>query len=779
MRQTLWASGPRALCVAAAAFAALGGTASFLGWILEIPRLTDWYGVGIAIKANTAIGLVIAGVSLFLVLYAPRAKPAIRALAAVLAALGVLTLLEHITGWDFGIDMLLVQEPPGAPATAAPGRMGPPAALSFAAIGVALMLLTSNARARGVAVGLGLAVLALGTLSITGYWFQAKAIYMIPRLTGIALQTASMLVAVGIAIISADAERQPIKTLFEDSNAGALARRLLPLAFIVPLGLGWLRLSGQRAGLYDAAFGTALRSVTEVAILSAVMWWGLNVLRQRDHEQATGSAKLRDSEKRLIDTLESITDAFVTLDPKWRFTFVNAAAEQVLHRSRHELLGQVLWDLFPEWLGSPLRAAFLRAVRERVMIEVEAPDPNREGHEFLHRIYPNPDGGFSVYFQDVTLRNRSEAALKDADRRKDEFLATLAHELRNPLGPVRNAAQVLLAKGDDPAMQSWAAGIISRQVHHMARLLDDLLDVSRIARNRLELRREQTELAPIIQSAVEASRPVIDQAKHSLILNVPSQPIHLVADAVRLTQVLSNLLNNSAKYTRQNGRIELSVATEASEVVIRVKDDGIGIDREMLPKVFDMFSQASSALPHAQGGLGIGLALARGVIELHGGRIDAASEGTDRGSEFTVRLPRLSAPFDEPISPAHADQQAQPSRRMLVVDDLRDNADSLARLLESLGHEVHTAYDGEQGLQLAQSSRPEVVFLDLGMPVMDGYALCRRIRELPWGREALIIAVTGWGQPEDRRRTLEAGFDHHFIKPVEVGVIVEVLELSR
>lgn len=770
---------PRTLSIVGSSYAVVAGALSLLGWAIDMPRLTDWLDSGITIKANTAICAIACGAATLLMVSLPRATLLVRLLSLVAMVLGALTLFEHISSINLGIDTLLFDEAPGATATAAPGRMGPPAALSFLCIGFALTLISVSSRLSRFAVGLGLVVVALGVLSITGYLFQAQIIYTIPRVTGIALQTASMLVALGAAIIAIDPERQPVKTLFEDSNAGALARRLLPLAFFVPLTLGWLRLSGQRAGLYDAAFGTALRSVAEVAILSVVMWWGLQALRTRDHQKAEADRSLRENERRLLETLESITDAFVTLDAQWRFTFANSAAESVLQRSRSALMGHIVWDVFPQWMSSPVRPGLLRAVTERVMVEVEAPDPIRGDHDFLHRIYPNPDGGLSVFFQDVTLRKRNEAALLEADRRKDQFLATLAHELRNPLGPVRNAAQILQRDNVGPAAQRSAVEIISRQVRHMARLLDDLLDISRISRSRLELRSEQTELESIVQHAIEASLPIIDQREHMLVEEFPDRPIQVVADAVRLTQVFSNLLNNAAKYTEPGGKIKVTVTCQGSKVLIRVQDSGMGIDGAMLPHVFDMFTQASVALPHAQGGLGIGLALAKGIIELHGGSIEAESEGTGRGSIFTVTLPLAPAVSDEVERLVKPDPAPVQARSVLVVDDLRDGADSLTALLKLMGHTVFTAYDGVNALQIAEDRKPEILLLDLGMPSMDGYELCRRVRSTRWGTALLIVAISGWGQAADRRRTKEAGFDHHLIKPVDLAALSSIFELER
>jgi PAS domain S-box-containing protein len=370
----------------------------------------------------------------------------------------------------------------------------------------------------------------------------------------------------------------------------------------------------------------------------------------------------------------------------------------------------------------------------------------------------------------------SEAALKDADRKKDEFVATVAHELRNPLAPIRNALQILTAKGPpDPELQ-WARGVIGRQVRLMSRLLDDLLDVSRISRRQVELRKERVELAALVEAALETSRPLLEAAGHALTVALPPAPIHLEADPVRMAQVFANLLNNAAKYTEPGGRIGLTAERQGGDVVVSVKDDGMGIAPEMLPRVFQIFAQANRALVRSQGGLGIGLSLVKGMVELHGGGVEARSEGLGRGSEFRVRLP-AAAQTPAPERPRGEAGEPGPAarRRILVVDDNRDSADSLAMLLKFMGHEVGTAYDGEQAVEAAGALRPDVALLDIGMPRLDGYAACRRIREQPWGRPMFLIALTGWGQEEDRRRTEAAGFDHHMLKPVDPAELLKLL----
>ena len=368
--------------------------------------------------------------------------------------------------------------------------------------------------------------------------------------------------------------------------------------------------------------------------------------------------------------------------------------------------------------------------------------------------------------------------LRDADRRKDEFLATLAHELRNPLAPIRNALQLLRMPGASAAVADDARQMMERQLQQMVRLVDDLLDVSRITRNRLELRRERIEFAAVIQNAVETSRPLIDQGRHTLTVHLPPEAVYLDGDAVRLAQVFSNLLNNSAKYTEPGGKISLTAAVDDGQVAVRVADTGIGIPAESLPQVFEMFSQVERNLNRAQGGLGIGLTLVRRLVEMHGGSVEAHSAGPGQGSEFVVRLPTVAPATEEAAprnEPAPAAEPAA-SSRVLVVDDNLDAAKSLAALLKMQGHEVRVAHDGRSALEVAAGFLPQFVLLDIGMPGMDGYEVARRLRTIPDLQRARLAALTGWGQPEDRRRSAEAGFDFHLVKPVEPQRLQELLE---
>jgi PAS domain S-box-containing protein len=362
------------------------------------------------------------------------------------------------------------------------------------------------------------------------------------------------------------------------------------------------------------------------------------------------------------------------------------------------------------------------------------------------------------------------AAVADLERsnaEKDEFLATLAHELRNPLAPIRSAVEIIRLGGPVDPELSWAREVIERQVHVMARLLEDLLDVSRLSRQRLELRCERLVLSAVVDAALETTRPLIEARQHTLAVDLPPEPIHLEGDPVRLAQVFSNLLNNAAKYTEKGGEIRFSAALRGDEAVVSVRDNGIGIPAEALPHIFEIFSQATPLSMQSRSGLGIGLSLVKGLVELHGGHVEVHCEGAELGSEFVVRLPLAQARAAGSAPGGDSEQPVgQDARRVLVVDDNRDSADSLSRILELAGHTVHTAYDGERALQVAAEMRPEVVLLDLGMPRVDGYQACRRIRGEPWGRDVLMIAVTGWGQEADRRRSAEAGFDVHLVKPV-------------
>ncbi|MEQ1758374.1 MAG: PAS domain S-box protein [Vicinamibacterales bacterium] len=433
---------------------------------------------------------------------------------------------------------------------------------------------------------------------------------------------------------------------------------------------------------------------------------------------------------------------------------------------------------------------FLPSVLEKGHGEVDVRFRNfttGEARWMAYKVLTLPDANgrpraFATVSQDVTERRRLEddlrrlaADLSEADRRKNEFLAMLAHELRNPIAPISNAARALsLGAGDDKDVRA-ASNMLERQVGQLARLVDDLLDVNRITRGRIELRQERVELGAIVQHAVEAVKASYAHMNHTLTVSLPPKPIVLVADPTRLAQIVGNMLNNACKFTDRGGTVSLTVESRDGRAVIRVRDNGIGFKAEELPRMFEMFSQVDTSLERSRDGLGIGLTLVKMMTEMHGGTVDAHSEGPGHGSEFIVRIP-VTIGQEEATSGPIVDDPAQGTRRrILVVDDNHDSAESLAMLLTLFGHDVHTAHDGREAIEAAERLRPEVMLLDIGLPQLNGYEVSRHIRNQPWGKDLTLVALTGWGQEEDRNRSREAGFDAHMIKPVDQDALLFLL----
>jgi signal transduction histidine kinase/ActR/RegA family two-component response regulator len=385
------------------------------------------------------------------------------------------------------------------------------------------------------------------------------------------------------------------------------------------------------------------------------------------------------------------------------------------------------------------------------------------------------------YVANAYERLRLIRELREEDRKKDDFLATLAHELRNPLAPIRNATEFLRLTGSSDPDAANARDIIDRQVRQMTRLVDDLLDISRVTRGKVALQRERLSLGLVLTNAVESSRPLIEQGAHTLKVDLPSEPLYIEGDPTRLEQVFGNLLTNAAKYTDRGGAIHVSAERACGAVVVTVRDNGIGVAREHLPRLFDMFSQIEPAIARTQGGLGIGLALVKSLVELHGGRVKAFSEGPGAGSRFVVELPLLESlpTASEVTDPVESTiKSGGVARRVLVADDNVDSVRSLAMMLSIMGHEVRTAQDGLEAVRTAAEFRPDVILLDIGMPRMNGYEAAATIRKEPWGQSTTMAALTGWGQAEDKRRAEEAGFDRHFTKPVDATAVAKLLRDS-
>lgn len=461
----------------------------------------------------------------------------------------------------------------------------------------------------------------------------------------------------------------------------------------------------------------------------------------------------------------------------------NAGAERLLGYSEEEMIGSSIYTVIPPELYHEEVSILSRIRRGERVRHFDTVRMTKEGRRIDLSITVSPvfdeSGnviGASKVARDITERKQTEAALQEADHRKDEFLATLAHELRNPLAPISHSLDILKHAEHSPDLVRESHVAIERQLTHMVRLVDDLLNVSRISRDKLTLRTSQVDLASIIEQALETARPLIADFGHNLEVEAPHEPIYLKADPVRLIQVLSNLLNNACKYTPRHGHICLTVEQHTNEVSIAVKDNGVGIEQDQLEAVFDMFKQVDHCSDQAMGGLGIGLTLARRLVEMHGGRITAFSEGPNRGSEFTVHLPVLAQIVAEtPVSSSEKPDVAT-AQRILVVDDNLDSAHTLSVLLELMGHQVELAHDGEAAVEAAEHFRPALMLLDIGLPKLDGYGACRRIRKQPWGTSMRIAALTGWGQEEDQRRSSEAGFDAHLVKPVNYEAVRRLLE---
>ncbi len=920
-------------------YALVGGVVSILGWMLDVRAFSSWDG-DIVIQPNAALAAGVGAVGLMLLVRGLR-RPAF-VLGIALALIGASALVQHTTNVFFPTlnTALMFGRNWGNNLVVAPGLMGLPSSVCWTAIGAALAGGAADRRARWIMPPIGIATFLIALLSVTGYLYGSDRLMALPRITAIALQTATFIIAVSLALIGAAAEYPPARWMLSRGTIGAVARRTLTLVVLLPLTLGWLRLIGEERGFYDARFGIAILAMAMVVALLAIVGWAIHTISR--HEAA-----LRASERDLSDTLETIGDGFVALDRDWRYRYVNATAGRIIGVDPSALRGLRIWDVVDEAEHPTVSANLRRAATEHVNVEFESYDAATQ-RWFTSSVFPVEDGGVTVYWRDITerkqtrlqleadqramarlqalatrlvpagdlhellgeivaataeltgaakasvllwdpltqqlsvgahqgygaafaaqflngslappiisptepgraivediekdptfaatplaramladgiraiqatlLRDRNgrvvgrlsshfsqpcrpserelryvdllarmaadvierdqiEQRLREANRHKDAFIATLAHELRGPLAPMTNSLELLRRAGHDASIAEKARDILKRQLLQLTRLVDDLVDVSRISRDKLELRKQRVDFASIVDQAVESCAPLASALGHRVSVTLEPQPIQLDADAARLVQVFGNLLNNALKYTPPNGHVAVRAERDGNELSIRVKDDGVGIAREDLAGVFDIFAQAGRSTEQQHGGLGIGLYLVKRIVEMHGGCVEAHSDGVGRGSEFVVRLPMLGDVAARQPSTANGSASPPPShsRRFLVVDDNRDSVSSLQALLELNGNQIRIAHDGLEALSVAEAFRPDVVLLDIGLPNLNGYDTCKRMREQDWGKTPVIVAVTGWGQPDDRRRSSAAGFDHHLVKPVEYSTLMNLL----
>jgi PAS domain S-box-containing protein len=507
-------------------------------------------------------------------------------------------------------------------------------------------------------------------------------------------------------------------------------------------------------------------------------------LEMQNDELRLAQVALELARDRYTELFDLAPVSYFILDAKGRIQQANHSAAQLLGMDRRKLIHHLLQEFIAsqdqDSFFRHLRQGFIHPDRERLELEMHREDGTRFHAQIVSVAEQNAAGSIEqclTVILDITERKKSERLLREADRRKDEFLATLSHELRNPLTPIINALHILNLQDMPEVTHQAAREMIDRQLQHMVRLIDDLLDVSRITGGKFQLRKERIELSSVLEQAIEASRPNLDSAAHRLKVEPAQWPIYLDADPVRLTQAFVNLLNNACTYTDDGGEICLHAGLEGTQAVIRVSDNGIGIDAQHLPHVFDKFFQLDETQGRPKSGLGIGLWLTRELVESHQGSIEVTSDGPGKGSQFIVRLTAEAASqVGQTAESDHDTQYGSTNRRILVVDDNQDVVASLALLLQLSGNEVERAHDGLEAVAAAERFRPDVVLLDIGMPNLDGYGACGRIRRLPGGEEMVIIALTGWGKEDDRRKTTDAGFDAHLVKPINPDTLQRLLE---
>jgi two-component system CheB/CheR fusion protein len=530
------------------------------------------------------------------------------------------------------------------------------------------------------------------------------------------------------------------------------------------------------------ARGRAVRRTAELGELH-------RQLQQRMQEQVS-------AEQRVRAVVDNVVDGIITITSQRIIRSFNPAAEKIFGYKAAEVIGKNVKMLMPEpdhsrhdtYVNNYLETGQAKIIG----IGREVTGRRKDGSRFpldlaVSEFQLDQTRMFVGILRDISQRKRAEetlkllyAEVKDADHRKDEFLAMLAHELRNPLAPIRSGLDLLEMDGVDAPTAAWARNMMKQQVQHLVRLVDDLLDVSRIMRGKVQVRKEPVTLADVVNRGVETARPLITAQGHQLSVDLPAEPVWIEADPVRMTQVVANLLNNAAKYNDKPGHVWVSAEARAGTAVIRVRDDGVGIEKDLLARVFDLFTQAERSVARSQGGLGIGLTLVRSLVEMHGGSVEARSEGLGHGSEFTVRLPALAAaPAPPAAAPPResASSEPGPQHRILVVDDNVAAAKILSEIAGRWHHDVRIAYTGESALEMAHTYLPNVILLDIGLPGISGYEVAQRLRREPQFTHVVMVAVTGYGQEEDRRRSREAGFDHHLVKPVAPEVLHDLLSV--
>ena len=776
-----------------ASLSLLLGTAGLGAWMAGLAQAWAIRGA-ITMKTNMAFALVAASVALLL-LRRPGAPSSRRRLAVLLAAIvsavGALTLSQHLFGIDLGIDQILASEPPGAPATASPNRMGPIGAVSLTLVGGGLLALGWR-RARGAFVA-GAAVCALTTVPAVGWLLGVREFYSVPTLTGIAWPTVVACLALGAALMLSHHRGGPVSLLLRNDPGGRLFRQMMPVALLAPVLVGLLTSFGEWRGALDPQGARGAPVVGLTILLSALLYLSAADLSRAAARRAQGDRQLQQSETRLrlaqssghvgVWELDRASGA-VKCTPELAALYGLVPAEL----SRYEHWRQRVHPDDIERVERAIKEALGRGDRFDVEFRIRHASGATRWILARGQQMSDPQGGVSRVLGvnvDVTDHRLAVEALRQAhdqllelDRRKDEYLAVLSHELRNPLAPITNSLYVLERAEPGSDVHHRALGIATRQVAQLSRLVGDLLDATRLSRGKVVLQRRPIDLNELVAHSVEDHRALLVEAGVSLDLCRAASPVPVHADWNRISQALGNLLHNAAKFTRRGDAVTVTVGSEPAtgRAEIRVTDTGLGLSDEVLARLFEPFAQASATLDRSRGGLGLGLALVKGLVELHGGEVQASSAGEGRGSTFLIRLPLAVATAEPPRATTGA---SLPRRRVLIVEDKADAAASLRDRLELDGHEVATTTNGAEALARAATMRPDVVLCDIGLPGLDGYGVARAMRADPSLSRTLLVALTGYALSTDRARALAAGFDGHLAKPLDHEVLNGILRDLR
>ncbi|MCU1266489.1 MAG: domain S-box [Acidobacteria bacterium] len=801
----------------AAVFVMLVAGLVLCGWLLDSGGLKRIYGE-ITMKANTAICLLLAAASVWTL---PRrtqsSHKAFGELCALAAGvIGFLTLVEHFTGWNLRIDQLIFTEAPGALATTSPGRMGFTSSSCFTMFGAALILLYRR-RAISTAQVLSLIAGFWALLAVIGYVYQAQALFGIARYTGIAFPTALTLFILCLGILAASLDEGVLSIVGDETAAGIMSRRLLTVAIIVPITMGWLLLAGQRAGYFDLGFGTSLLVSIIILIFLLSIWRAAVRLRHIEQQRQISEDLVRDERHKseraqalLAGIVESSEDAIISKTLDGIIDSWNAAAERLFEYSANEAVGNpVTLIIPPERLSE--EQMILKRLRQGERVEhFETVRVSKTGRliEISLMISPirNQQGeiiGASKIARDITDRRQAEqererlllqerslrAEAERATRLKDEFLATVSHELRTPLNAILGWVSMLRKGLLDKATADRGIEAIERNAKSQAQLIEDLLDVTRIISGNLRLDVKPISLTSVVKSAMDSVQVAADAKQIRLQIIIDPVGDHVKGDAERVQQIIWNLLSNSIKFTPPCGQVTVTIDRFDSMAQVTVKDTGEGISAEFLPFVFDRFKQADGSTTRKHGGLGLGLAIARNLMEMHGGTIEASSPGRGLGATFQIRLPMASPIPTAAVALESARTTIIPDVaggielldlrrvRILAVDDEPDAREMLRVALEGFGADVTTVSSAQEALDILPIWRPDILVSDIGMPDEDGYTLIRKIRELPLDQRGDIpaIALTGYVRVEERMRALAAGYQMFVPKPVEIGELIATI----